>query len=399
MEKIVLEARSRVGENKDELLAASHEIHGTPELRFEEYKASALLCEILSRHGFAVEQGLAGMPTAFRATFSVGSGGPSIAVFSEYDALAGVGHACGHNIIATAGVGAAIAAAEMLASMDEVNGTVVCLGSPGEEGGGGKVRLIDAGELAGLDAAVMIHPAGDDDVTRPNLGRLSLEVTFTGKASHAASAPEMGLNALDATTLFLVATGLLRQQLRADSRVHAIVLEGGEAVNVIPERSRLRVFVRSPDPAYLQERLLQSIYDIASGSALASGTSVEVVETAPAYQSMNSNSIIADVCFRAFLALGRRPLDPHATVSETSSAGSTDMGNVSRILPSVHAYVGIAPGVAGHTREFEKAAASSAGDAAVLDGAAILATALVELVTDPDLLASAKEEFNRGAFV
>ncbi|MHB8189287.1 MAG: amidohydrolase [Ferrimicrobium sp.] len=395
MQQITRSARSCVEENKDELLGASHEIHDHPELRFEEHRASALLCEILTRHGFVVEKGLAGMATAFRGSFSVGEGGPRIAVFAEYDALAGVGHACGHNIIATAGVGAAVAAADLLSSMDGVNGTVVCLGSPGEEGGGGKVRLIEAGELADLDAAVMIHPADSDKVVRPNLGRLSLEVTFSGKASHAASAPEMGLNALDAATLFLVAIGLLRQQLRSNSRVHAIVLEGGEAVNVIPERTRLRVFVRSPDPTYLQERLLQSVYDCAHGAALATGTQAEIAEVAPAYLSMRSNSVIAGVCYDAFTAVGRHPGDPLVTASEASSAGSTDMGNVSRVVPAVHPYIGIAPGLAGHTREFEEAAGGLDGEAAVLDGAAILAATVVKLISDTDLLSRAKMEFDR----
>ena len=233
--------RERVTELAGDLLAMSHAIHDQPELGFEEHHASGLLQRFLAGEGFAVRAGLAGMPTAFRAERTFGPGGPVIAVFCEYDALPGLGHACGHNIIATAGAGAAVAAARWLAAPatpgQQPAGTLVVLGSPGEEGGGGKVRLVEAGELAGIDAAVMVHPAGFDSVARTNLGRVSLRATFTGHASHAAAAPELGRNALDAATLLLVAIGLLRQQLRADSRIHAKVAEGGDSINVIPERA------------------------------------------------------------------------------------------------------------------------------------------------------------------
>lgn len=374
-----------------ELLSVSHAIHGDPELRFEEKKASSLLCDLLSRHGFAVSAGIADMPTAFVAKKELGGDGPTIAVFCEYDALPGIGHACGHNIIGAAGAGAGILAAELGgAEGSSCRGTVVVVGSPGEEGGGGKVRLLGSGVLSGIDAAVMIHPAGFDAVARPNLGRVSLAVEFHGRASHAAAAPQNGHNALDAATLTLVSIGLLRQQLRSDSRVHAIVVDGGQAVNVIPEQATLKIFARSPDATYLRERLQPAVEACVTGAALATGTEARIVEDAPSYEPVESNPILCQLAGAAFRSVGREPtLDDQGD----SSAGSTDMGNVSRVMPSIHPYVCVAPGLSIHTREFAAAAGSEAGDRAVLDGAAILAGTMLGLLNDPQLVEDVKAAF------
>jgi len=371
-----------------DLVALSHAIHGRPELRFEEHHAAAALQEFLGARGFPVTAGAAGMDTAFLATRQFGVGGPTVAVFCEYDALPGIGHACGHNIIAAAGVGAAVSAAQVLESRGAASGRLVVVGSPGEEGGGGKARLMAAGVLAGVAAAVMIHPAGFDIVERPLLGRLSLEVTFTGRAAHASGAPYDGLNALDAATLMLVSIGLLRQQLRPSARVHAIVAEGGEAVNVIPERSRLKVFVRSPDSDYLRGRLQTAVEDCARGAAIATGTTTEIAEVAPAYEPLNSNAPLADLAREVFIAVGREPgADP-------VPGGSSDMGNVSQILPAIHPYICIAPGLSMHTRDFAAAADSPAADRAVTDGATILGTMLAALLARPQLVEEAKEAFD-----
>nr|MDA8391591.1 amidohydrolase [Actinomycetota bacterium] len=220
------------------LVALSHEVFEDSEIRFQEHRSSARVAAHLEKEGFEVNRGTGGMPTAFRAERAIGTGGPSLAIFCEYDALPEIGHACGHNVIATAGAGAAAAVASQL----EAEGTpcrVIVLGSPAEEGGGGKVKLIQAGQLDGVDAAIMVHPAGFDAEYKANLGRVALEVAFTGRAAHAAATPDEGRNALDGAALFLTAIGLLRQQLRSSSRIHAIIVEGGGAVNVIPERARL----------------------------------------------------------------------------------------------------------------------------------------------------------------
>jgi amidohydrolase len=328
------------------------------------------------------------MDTAFLATRVFGEDGPTVGVFCEYDALPGIGHACGHNIVAAAGAGAAVSAARLLESRGVTSGRIVVIGSPGEEGGGGKARLIDAGALAGVDAAVMIHPAGFDIIERPLLGRLSLEVTFTGRAAHAAGSPYEGLNALDAATLMLVSIGLLRQQLRPESRVHAIVVEGGEAVNVIPERSRLKVFVRSPDPEYLRGRLQTAVQDCAGGAAMATGTTVEVTEIAPAYEPLNGNGLLADLARRAFVAVGREP------AADPVPGGSSDMGNVSQILPAIHPYICVRPGLSMHTRDFADAADSPDADRAVTDAATILGSVLAALLVRPHLVEDARKVFD-----
>jgi amidohydrolase len=383
--------RTRVDGMAAELLTLSHEIHGRPELRFTEHFASRQLVTRLTDAGFAVETGVAELETAFRAERVFGTGGPTIAIFCEFDALPEIGHACGHNIIASAGLGAALAVAQWL---DEHggNGRLVVFGSPGEEGGGGKVLMVDAGLLSDVDVAVMVHPAGFDAVSRTNLGRVSLEATFTGRASHAAAAPEGGLNALDAATLLLVAIGLLRQQLRSDSRLHANIAEGGDSINVIPERSRVKLFIRSPDPDYLRGRLYSALRDCVLGSALSTGTNSELVEVAPAYDPVSANPALAELAGHAFAAAGR-PIDPLTGTS--GPAGSTDMGNVSQVVPAIHPYVCVAPGLAIHTRDFATAAAGPDGDRAVLAGATVLATTVAGLFQQPELVERAKNEFDR----
>jgi amidohydrolase len=378
-----------------DLLAMSHAIHDKPELRFEEHHASELLQRFLISEGFAMRPGIAGMPTAFRAERTFGTDGPVIAVFCEFDALPGLGHACGHNIIATAGAGAAAGVARWLAGPGSAGqhaaGTLVVLGSPGEEGGGGKVRLIEAGELAGIDAAIMVHPAGFDSIACTNLGRLSLRATFTGFASHAAAAPELGRNALDAATLLLVAIGLLRQQVRSDSRIHAKVAEGGDSINVIPERSVVELFIRSPDSGYLRGRLLDAIRDCVAGSALATGTTWELEEQAPAYDPVLSNDVLAELAAAAFAQVGRDV----AGAAVSGNAGSTDMGNVSQVVPALHPYLQVVPGLAIHTREFGEAARGQAGDRAVLDGAGLLGIMAGALLTRPALAAAAATAFGQ----
>jgi amidohydrolase len=386
------ELRTHVTKLSGELLDLSHRIHADPEVRFTEYAASAKLIDFLTGHGFSVNSGVGGLPTAFRAWRAFGSGGPTIAVFCEYDALPGIGHACGHNIIAAAGAGAAVAAAGWL---DEHggNGRIVVLGSPGEEGGGGKVTLVEAGQLADVDAAVMVHPAGFDAVSRTNLGRVSLEATFTGRASHAAAAPELGRNALDAATLLLVAIGLLRQQLRDGSRVHANVVDGGDSINVIPEHARVSLFIRSTDAEYLRGRLYEAVRDCVAGAALATGTTGSLDEVAIAYEPVRTNPVLASLAVEAFEALGR-PIDPVAGTS--GPAGSTDMGNVSQVVPAIHPYIRVDPGLAIHTREFAAAAAGAGGDQAVLDGATMLASVVTALITRPSLVADARAAFEEG---
>lgn len=387
------ELRPYVEEVEEELLDVSHRIHERPEIRFEEEFACGLLAGKLEEHGFSVERGVAGLPTAFSAAASntqETDEAPTIAVFCEYDALEGLGHGCGHNIIATTGLGAAIATKRWLEDHPEIPGRLVALGSPGEEGGGGKAYMIEGGCLESVDAALMIHPAGENRGTKAFLARVVLEVTFTGKPAHAAAAPYEGVNALDAANLTLVAIGLLRQQIRPDSRVHAIITDGGQAPNIIPERSSLRMYVRSPDDDYLKERLLPAVENCARGAALATGAEVEIIRPVPAYESLKLNEPLTRLSEANLKALGRE-----VTTSAAAGSGSTDMGNVSQIVPSAHPYIELVPGLALHTKQTTEAAASAEGDKTVVDGAMEIAMTAVELYSQPELLAAAKECFQR----
>ena len=394
--EIRIAAAARLAELAPTLLALSHDLHAHPELRFEEFRASHAVAEQLSTCGFEVALGAGSMPTAVVATKRLGNGaGPVVDVICEYDALESIGHACGHNLIAAAGVGGGVVAARTLAETPGVNGTIRVVGCPGEEGGGGKIRLLDAGVFSKTSAALMVHPAGFDSVRGPGLGRALYEFSFSGRGAHAAAAPEDGVNALDAATLTLVAVGLLRQQLRSDSRVHAVITEGGQAVNVIPARACVRVGIRSPDSGYLAERLLPAVTRCARGAALATGAELAAVELAPEYHPMRSAPALEELLAGIFDELGRHP-NP-ANDAAAFMGGSTDMGNLSEVVPSIHPYLQLASGAHPHSLEFVQLAGSEAGDRMALDGALLLGMTAVVLLTQSAWLARASREFSGPA--
>jgi amidohydrolase len=369
------------------LLATSHDIHAHPELLFNEHHASARLADELERGGLRVTRGVGGLPTAFRAEIDGGEPGPTLAILAEYDALPTIGHACGHNIIATSALGAGLALA---ASGQRFAGRVAIIGTPGEEGGGGKILLAEAGVFDDVDASFMLHPSRSDMVRRSSLASSRVELVFHGKASHAAGAPDLGINALEAVIQTFVGVNARRLQMRADARVHGIIIHGGDAVNVIPARASARFSVRARDRAY-QRNLIAMLRGAAEAGATATGARLEWKETR-GYDNTVPNPTIADVMARNMAALGRAVVEP----APNERMGSTDMGDISQILPAVHAYFAIVPeSIANHTVEFATASASPAGDAAVIDGAAALAMTAAELLSDPGLLAQARTDFKR----
>lgn len=380
------------------LIEIAEDIHAHPEIRWQERHASALLAGELEAEGFAVERGYAGLETAFVARWSTegaGEDAPTLAVFCEYDALEGIGHGCGHNIIAAAGLGGALLIRDALASggahgFPTADAHLLVVGSPAEEGAAGKVPMIEAGVLGGVDAAMMVHPSGYNETDFAAMARVALDVQFTGRASHAAGSPDDGINALDAATLSLSAIGLLRQQLRDGTRVHAIVTDGGQAPNIIPESSALRVFVRSLDPAYLEDTLVPKVKACFEGAAIATGCTVDIRSTTPPYSTMRNNPVLTGLAREAFAAVGR------TMATEGSFGGSTDMGNVSQVVPSMHPMLELVPGIANHTREFTAAAVGEQADAATVDGALMLAAAALELLARPELIAEAKRVFDAG---
>ncbi|MDR7483913.1 MAG: M20 family metallopeptidase [Armatimonadota bacterium] len=372
----------------DDLIALARRIHAAPEVAFQEHQAAAWLTETLERHGFRVERSVAGLPTAFRAEIGT-QRHPAVAILAEYDALPEIGHACGHNLISTAAVAAGIGLAAL---REQLPGTAVVLGTPAEEGGGGKVIMLERGAFQGIDAAMMFHPAGYTLATRPSLASYRLAVKFTGKAAHAAAAPHEGTNALDALIQTFVAIGLLRQQTRDDARIHGIITYGGAAPNIIPDRAEALFTVRAADSGYALE-VLHRVIHCAEGAALATGATLEHT-VRKGYEAIKPNRTLAEVFSRHLETLGW-PQDPPP---ERNRMGSTDMGDVSQVIPSIHPYVSIGPrDLAGHSVEFREAAVSERGFAAMLAAAKAMALTAYDILTQPGLLAAARREFEGTA--
>ena len=372
--------------NRDRFVAVAREIWENPELAFEEHRAAAALAEPLADAGFAVETDVAGLPTAFRATW--GTSGPTLAFLCEYDALKGIGHACGHNLIGGAG---ALAGWALRQAWPDMPGRIQVIGTPAEEEGGGKVIMVEKGIFADVDAAMMFHPtAGDTVVHRGALACQDMRLAFHGKPSHAAAGPWKGVNALDAMIQTFAAVGLLRQQLRPDARVHGIITNGGTAVNVIPELTKAEFLVRAADVAYLRE-IKEKVQNCARAGALATGCTVDFSEGL-LYANRVNNLVMARRFQRHLEAMGLNVSEP----DPNAGIGSSDVGNVSYVCPTIHPYVAIASkGVNGHSHEFREAAGSPAGFDAMVHAAKALALLAADLLAEPDLLEAAKQEFRR----
>ena len=375
--------------HRDEILDLSHRIHANPEPAYEERQAAAWVADSLARHGFQVERPAGSLETAVRATRRGGRGGdgPRIGILAEYDALPGLGHGCGHNTMAASGVGAAIALA---AIADELPGEIVFLGCPAEERGSGKRQMIEDGLFDGLDAALLYHPCDRTHVESWPLASEDIDVLFTGLQAHAAADPWRGRNALDAMILLFSSVGLWRQQLRPDARVHGIIQEGGTAANIIPDRSRAWFMIRSPEQAYYEE-MRERFNALADAAALATGTSVEVTYSGGA-MSMHQNTTLEARWVVNAEAYGIVDQGPD------ENAGSTDMGNVSWVCPTIHPEIAICDeGTAGHSIAFRDAAATPRADEVTLLSAALVAQCAYELFADPGLVATAWREFRGEA--
>ncbi|MGH9084270.1 MAG: M20 family metallopeptidase [Acidimicrobiales bacterium] len=379
--------RREVDARAASLLEASHEIHAHPEVNYEEHHAHDLLTRILEGEGLQVDRGAFGLDTAFVAR--AGSTGPTIAVLCEYDALPGIGHACGHNIIAAAGIGAGLAAA---AVAEEAGGRVVVLGTPAEEGGGGKILMAQRGAFEGIDAALMVHPAGAELSRMGVIAVQELTATYTGEAAHAAAFPHEGRNALDAAVLGYLNVAALRQHIRPTERVHGIVTGGGDKPNIVPASARTEWMVRSDTIgtlAPLKERVAACL----QAGATAAGCDVDLAWKPVVYADMLDNDVVLARYRENAAGLARTVADP---VPGRSVVGSTDMGNVSYLVPSIHPMIQAAPdGVPIHTPEFATHAISDAGDRAVVDGAVALAWTIADLWLAEGVLDAARAEHDR----
>ncbi len=385
------DAAAAIDAMRDELLALSHAIHGEPELALQEFKAAARLGAAAESHGIAVQKGAFGLETAFAAEFGRDDG-PTVAILSEYDALPGIGHACGHNIIAAAGLGAAVALAKLNGLLP---GRVRYLGTPAEERYGGKELMAREGAFAGVDAAMMIHPSNLDLVTMPCIAICDVEAVFHGRAAHASAVPHRGLNALDAVVTAYQAIAQLRQHIKNTDRIHGIITEGGMAPNIVPERAACRFFVRAVD-AHELAQLKPRVQACFEAGALAAGCRVETRWGESDYLDLKTNWPLAEAYERNAAALGRQffPLKD----LPAGYAGSTDMGNVSHRVPSIHPCLGVAPmNVIIHNAEFARHAVSDKGDRAVIDGAKSLAMTALDLMGDARILAATRADFQATA--
>jgi amidohydrolase len=377
---------AKVEAQRRELRNLSLKIHSNPELGFKEVKAAAWLTQYLEKNGFSVEGGVCELPTAFRGSY--GKGKPAIALVAEYDALPHLGHACGHNLIAGSSVGAAVAAK---AAIDRLGGSLQVIGTPAEELYGGKVIMVERGAFDSVDLAMMVHPGSHNAAVTPALACIALEVEFFGRAAHAAGHPEAGINALEAMLLSFTAINSLRQHIKDKARIHGIITDGGDAANVVPAHSAGNFLVRAEDDAYLDE-LKEKVLDCFVGGATATGARLEYRWGATRYAPMRNNMTLAKLFKQNMQSLGRRiPLsDPDR------SFGSTDMGNVSQVVPGIHPGVAIvSPGVVNHSPEFALAACSDAGIEGMLDAAKAMAMTIVDLTASPETMTRMKREFGK----
>ena len=378
-------ANAHIDQLAGTLLEVSHDIHAHPELAFKEHHACSLLCDTLASQGLPATANVYSLETAFEVEF--GGTGPRVALLAEYDALPGIGHACGHNLIATAALGATLGLSAISGALP---GRVRLLGTPAEEKGGGKELMARQGAFDGVDAALMIHPAGINLTAMPCICVAEVRVEYQGRSAHASAMPHKGINALDGLLLAYQAISNLRQHIRDQERIHGIVTEGGQAPNIVPERAAGEFYVRAVnerDLAALKPRV-QACFE---AGAKGSGCEVEVNWANVDYLDLNTNWPLAEAFQRHGETLGREFLAPE----KLGGAGSTDMGNVSHLVPSIHPMLAAAPPkVVIHNPEFAQWAGSEMGDLAALDGAKTLALTAAEFLLDKKLQAATRKAFD-----
>lgn len=377
--------------NKEHYIQTSHSIHENPEIGNEEFFASDLHIKNLINEGFTVDKAVAGHETSFYAVKDSGKPGPSVAFLAEYDALPGIGHACGHNIIGTSSIAAAIALSKVVA---DTGGRVIVLGTPAEEGGpngSAKGSFVKHGYLKDIDAALMLHPGGKTTHSQDTLAVEPLDFKFYGKPAHAATSPEKGINALDAVIQLFNGISALRQQLPQDVRIHGIITDGGDAPNIIPEYAAARFFIRAESWKKTEEVAIK-VRAIAEGAALATGAKVEIERFQNEVKDFVITPLLDKVLGEELTAVGEE-----VVIQESAGKISTDAGNISHEVPTAHCYIKIGPDdLIAHTVEFREAAKSKLGDHALLTGAKALATTGYRLLSNQTLLEQIKNEHKKS---
>lgn len=378
------EITNRVFEDLKEL---NEFIYHNPELGYEEFKSSKAHIDLLKKYGFSVEEEYLGIKTAFKAYYNGKRPGPTIAYLSEYDALPGIGHGCGHNLLGTTSTGAGIVLRHLI---DEIGGTVVVFGTPAEETSGAKVIMVEKNAFDDIDVAMLAHPAAAYYKSGTSLALEPIQFTFKGKAAHAASDPDKGINALDAVIMTFNSINALREHILPSARIHGVIVEGGKAANIVPDLAIAQFYVRATTKAYLQE-LSEKVKNCAKGAALATGTTLEISNYELTYDDLVTNETLSEVYNKSLEVQGIKDYD-----KTRDSFGSLDMGNVSHVCPAIHPYFGICEDerVAVHTEEFRDATLTDLAYKNMIITINALVNTGVQVIIDEGLLEKIKEEFN-----
>lgn len=387
IEKLKERVANEVEAVKEELFEVSDYIHSHPEYCFEEYLSSQILEQHLENHGFRVERGVAGLDTAFRAVYDTGKPGYNIGLFGEYDAVSGLGHACGHNIMGTIALGAGIAVRSVI---DEIGGKVSVFGTPAEEGGGGKIIMLEKDVFKGLDAAMILHPASDTVVNDISYSRTDLEVNFYGKTAHAATFPDEGISALNALIQLFNTVNAMGLELMGKGKIIGVITKGGEDPIYIPEHCQAKFTIRSFSMKH-KLQLLDRFLDTCRAVAEATRTRFEYQTLGLSYEDIRNNEKIEELLEQNFRRLGETVCPRERELG----IGCTDMGNVTHVIPSLQSYIMVAKGMRGHTREFMEAAGDERGKRAILTGAKAMAMTAVDLLASEENMAMVKAAFRR----
>ncbi len=387
MDQIKKELCARVDALAETLFEVSRFLKDHPEIAYQEYESSAYLGKVMKEHGFDVQAGAGGVETAFVAhPADCPPTRPAVAILAEYDALPAIGHGCGHNLIAAASVGAALALKEMLR---KAAGGLFLVGTPAEEGGGGKARMADAGVFADMDAAMMFHPGHLNLPGKGMLGRVKFRMAFTGRPAHASGSPDKGINALDAMVTAYVGINALRQHLRPDARVHGIITHGGDAPNIIPEHAAGLFYVRAGSRAYRDE-VFEKVRKCAEGAALTTGATCDITVEPPVLDPYRRNLSLEAAAQANMEAIGIR------VDEDDGRRGSSDIGNLSHVLPCIHPFLAIVDGdIPSHSEGFRDATTTERGRDTLIKAAKMLALTAYDFLTSADLRRRVKEEFAR----
>ncbi|CAG9607038.1 M20 family metallopeptidase [Pseudoneobacillus rhizosphaerae] len=370
---------------QNRLWEISDHLYHNPELGDQEFESMERLVEFLQEHQFTIEKGIVDRPTAFKAVYDSKKEGPTIAYLSEYDALPGVGHGCGHNLIGTMSAGAGVLLSKVV---DEIGGRVVVLGTPAEETNGAKVPMAEQGIFEDIDAAMILHPADESYESGNSLAMDAIQFDYRGQTSHAAASPEKGINALDAVLQLFNGINALRQHVTSDVRIHGIIKEGGVAANIVPDKAVAQFYVRAKDRSYLNE-VVEKVKNIAQGAALMTGAELHTSNYELSYDNMITNQTLSQLFTNNLLASGVKEVK-----IAKQTYGSIDMGNVSQVVPAIHPYIGLdSPGLIAHTKEFADLTITENSHQILSKGALALASTGLDLITNQEVLEKMKNEF------